>query len=145
MTPNRWTYTHGFKLALHLTLILAIGFGAAVPQAVAYLKCNHACCSTAADAHLKHESVRLSGPAQPSCCGPAAGDVCRLCDAENQPLFDVALHAAQGGDIPTASSIAAEKRMRLPDLAPQGRSERKTAAASISPRALYLHTLTLLI
>jgi hypothetical protein len=145
MTPIQRTYSRSVKLAVHLILTLAIGFGAAVPQAVAYLGCSHDCCSKAADAHLKHEAVQLSGPTQPSCCGPTASDACRLCNAENQPLFDIALHSSTCGDSPTASSVAAEKRILLPGLVPQGRSGWKTTATNHSSRNLYLHTRTLLI
>lgn len=145
MNFNRSIYARSLKLALCFVLTLAVGFGATVPQAIAYLGCDHVCCSIAGEPHMQHEVVQLAGPAGPACCAPAAGDACRLCDADGQPFFAMALHSATCGDAPTAGGIATEKSNLPPELVLLGRSSRKTVPANLAAIPLYLQTLTLLI
>ncbi|KPJ76247.1 MAG: hypothetical protein AMJ54_12460 [Deltaproteobacteria bacterium SG8_13] len=140
------TYRRGFRLTLHLLLTVLIGIGAMVPQALAYLGCNHACCLKPADLHKQHETVHISGTIQPSCCGQESSEsACGLCGFEDQPSTDLALHSTTCGDPSTANSVATAKRSPLPDTAPRILAGWKTAAASLHSGSLYLRTLTLLI
>ena len=146
MINRKSTYRHTFRFSLSLVLAVLVGFGVMVPQVAAYFGCYHACCTIQAGSHVPHETIRISGPAQPSCCAQQSNDTCSLCDFEKPPQVDLALPTVQSQDNPTTESFSAMVRnlLSISDPRDMGWSVSAAEAERGSP-PLYIQTLTLLI
>ncbi len=145
MYHNRTTYYRSFRVSLTVLLTVLIGFGVMIPQVAAQLGCLHACCSMPAASHMQHDTVRISGPSQPSCCGPVSSDACQLCKYEEMPLVELAFQTAQCQYNHSTTIVSAIQRNPSPNAALQSAGGSAAAVAQRSSPPLYLQTLSLLI
>ena len=134
-----------FRLSVYLILSVLTVIGAMIPSVSAQLGCLHACCLIPAGPHMHHQTVRISGPSQSSCCATKSNDTCQFCTIEEMPPVELACQTVHNQNKPSSTSVSTTAGDLLSNAAAQMAGGSAYSAGQRGSPPLYIQTLSLLI